>query len=156
MSIRIENDEQLRKALDKLEVEQQRRLGARFVDSIRHLSQDASIARGIAVAGEAGPADRDLEKAFREAKAFAVETYTACGRDADWSAQAEHFAATAVCACLTPETPDKVRANLAWQAAMQSRMARTCEMIEADSGQLGDEAARQFRITESFLAELPH
>ena len=87
-------------------------------------------------------------------KTFATQTYTACGSDADWAAQAEHFVATAAAACLAPVEQAGVNSSNAWRAAMQARMAKNCEMILNDEGEVANEAERQYRIAEAYLGTL--
>ena len=36
--------------------------------------------------------------------------------------------------------------NAAWKAAMQARMAKNCEMMEENEGEVETEAERQYRI----------
>ena len=75
-----------------------------------------------------------------------------CGKDADWSAQAEHFVAMAYAAVLTPEPQIITKTNLAWKAAIQARMARNCAMIEQDHGEVENEAVKQYEIASDFLS----
>ncbi|MES9917662.1 MAG: hypothetical protein ABW160_17230, partial [Candidatus Thiodiazotropha sp. 4PDIV1] len=93
---------------------------------------------------------QEVETAYKDAKALATQTYTACGRDADWAAQAEHFVAAAATASLTPDENDGTKK--AWRAAMQARMAKNCEMILNDEGGLANESENQYRLTEVFLS----
>ena len=129
MSIEINNDQQLRQALNNLPLETQRKLGAQFVASVGHLSSNPIVSQGLLVAKNAERTGSELEMAYKSAKKLAVDSYTACGRDADWSAQAEHFVAAAIAACLLPDEQYNDMENIAWKAAMQARMARNCEMI---------------------------
>ena len=124
MPAKIENDRQLREALNALPRESQRHLGARFVASVSHLCGNPIIARGIEVATNAEHSAEDLDNARRNAKKLALERYTSCGQDADWAIQAEHFVAAALAACLLPEEQFSSKDNPAWKAAMQARMAR--------------------------------
>ncbi|MGQ9832078.1 MAG: hypothetical protein ACUVQI_10950, partial [Thermochromatium sp.] len=57
----------------------------------------------------------ELEDAFRVVHAYAVKTYTDCGKDTDWLAQADHFAAAAA---LKPDELITERQNRAWKAAV--------------------------------------
>ncbi|MEN8177050.1 MAG: hypothetical protein ABFS39_00335 [Pseudomonadota bacterium] len=149
----IINDQQLREALNDLSLENQRELGARFVSSVGHLSVNSIITQGLKTAGDPNRTPTELATAYKNAKAFGIEKYTSCGRDANWSAQAEHFVATALTACLLPEEQVTQQENLAWKAAMQARMARNCEMILNDRGEVDNEAIRQYVIAGEFLAQ---
>jgi hypothetical protein len=146
----IGNDQELRSALAGLNPVQQRRLGGLFVQSALDLCDDARIRRALEVAMDPGSSGEDREEAFHSAKAYAVRSYTECGRDTDWAGQAAHFVATAA-ACLLADDETAGAGNRAWKAAMHVRNARNCALIvrEDDAGE--DEAARQYRIAEEFL-----
>jgi hypothetical protein len=147
----IANDQQLRAALTALTPEEQRLMGARFAGSVMHLCQDERVRRAhqIALNPEAEPSER--EDAFKAAKAYAVKTYTACGKDTDWLAQADHFVAAAIAAALTPADQLPAKSNPAWKAAVQARMAKNCESMEVDEGEEETESDRQYRIASQYL-----
>jgi hypothetical protein len=147
----ITNDQSLRDAISQLRPEQQRALAGRFVANVWHLSSDPRVARAIEAATTPDISSQEIEAAYKEVKAFATQTYTACGRDADWAAQAEHFVAAAASASLTPEETGTTKA--AWRAAMQARMAKNCEMILNDEGGLANESEKQYQLAEDFLPE---
>lgn len=152
MSNKITSDQQLRDALSKLPTAQQRALGGQFVTSVSHLSTDSRVARALETAAKADSTAQELEDAYKSVKAFATQTYTACGRDADWAAQAEHFVAAAATAALAPEEQTGTKGNNAWKSAMQARMAKNCEMILNDEGGVANEAEKQYEIAEKFLS----
>ena len=147
----IANDKQLRQTLDSLPLSDQRTVGGLMVNNVLKLAGDARIRRAVQVAMNPNRQDAELETAYRDAKAFSVNSYTACGRDADWLAQAEHFVSAATTACLLPEEQLSGADNPAWRAAMQARMAKNCEMIESGEGAVDNEAARQYAIVSEFL-----
>ena len=151
MSIAITNDQQFRQALNEIPLETQRELGARFVASVGHLSNNPVIKQGLQVASNPQRSSAELELAYKSVKKMAVDSYTACGRDADWAMQAEHFVAAALTACLLPEVQVSPTENIAWKAAMQTRMARNCEMIQQDKGEVDNEANRQYAVAMEFL-----
>jgi hypothetical protein len=151
MSLEITNDQQLRQALNNQPLETQRNLGAYFVASVSHLSSNPVVSQGLQVAKNPQRTTAELELAYKSAKKLAVDSYTACGRDADWAAQAEHFVAAAITACLLPQEQYSEKENIAWKAAMQARMAKNCEMILQDKGEIDNEAARQYTITMELL-----
>ena len=148
----ISNDQDLRAALDKLSLADQRLLGARFASSVLNLSGNARLAKVAEAAMEPDLSDAEMEENFKAAKSIAVQTYTACGSDADWAAQAEHFVAMAYTAVLTPEAQIVTKTNLAWKAAIQARMAKNCAMIDQDQGDVQNEAVKQYEITVDFLS----
>jgi hypothetical protein len=151
MPTQITNDQQLRAALNGLTPQQQRELGGLYVANVSHLSADPRINRAVEAAAKSDIAPQELEDAHKSVKAFATQSYTACGRDANWAAQAEHFVAAAAAACLSQEEPGGPKSNSAWKAAMQARMAKNCEMIFKDEGELANEAEKQYRIAEKYL-----
>ena len=148
----ISNDQDLRTALDRLSLLDQRLLGARFAASVLNLSDNPKLEKLAESAIEPDLTDADREEIFKAVKSIAVQTYTACGKDADWAAQAEHFVAMAYAAVLTPESQIITKTNLAWKAAIQARMAKNCAMIENDQGDVQNEALRQYEIASEFLS----
>ncbi|MCU0252754.1 MAG: hypothetical protein MUE61_21390 [Vicinamibacterales bacterium] len=140
----ITNDSELRSFIDSLSFERQRALGVRFAGAVAGLSQDSRLARAFQTAASKNATAEDLEEAMRVAKTIAINTYTACGKDTDWMAQAEHFVAAALWAALAPAEQHAGMSTPAWKAAMQARMARNCAMIESGEGSLDNEAARQY------------
>ncbi len=147
----ISNDHDLRSLLDKLPTDQQRIAGARFVQSVMHLSRDERVNRAIdtALRGDASP--DELTDAYRGAKAHATKTYTECGKDTDWLAQADHFVAAAAAAALSPVNLLPESTNRAWKAAMQARMANNCELVESEDVTHADEVQRQYAIADELL-----
>ena len=149
----ISNDSEFRRALESLSVPEQRIAGGRFVENVLPLCKEPLIQRAVAVATDESSSDQELEDAYRNSKSIAVKTYTACGSDTDWLAQAGHFVAAAAAACLQPEAASAKGSNNAWKAAMQARMAKNCEMIETGEGQAAGESQEQYAILERQLAE---
>jgi len=144
----IANDQDLRNALSNLSMERQRAIGARFADSVGGAARDPKLKKVLEIAVQ--PESPEREDAYQTAKSITVQTYTACGRDTDWAAQAEHFVAAACVAALTPDSSVTGSANLAWKAAIQARMANNCLMMENDDAAQDNEAQRQYKITEKF------
>lgn len=151
--MKISNDQEFKNALSNLSPGQQRQLGARFSESVFGPVDNPRLAGALKVALAPESSEQELKDAYKVAKSIATKTYTACGRDADWGLQAEHFVAAACAAALTPDDLTAETFNAAWKAAIQARMAKNCQMIEADSGELENEADRQYRLTETFLSE---
>jgi 3'-phosphoadenosine 5'-phosphosulfate (PAPS) 3'-phosphatase len=144
----ISNDKEFKSALASLSTAQQRQVAARFVQRVFPLSNDARIKSALDAAGRADIAAAELALASQAANTARVESFTRCGRETDWNAQAGHFVAKAAVACVKPaEAGD----NLAWDAAMQARMARTCQTVAEGSGTDNREAEEQYRILEAFL-----
>lgn len=142
----IHNDQEFKQALSALSIAEQRVLAARFVASVAYLITDPLITRALNLAKDENYSDTELNELYKSVKSLAVKTYTACGDDADWPAQAAHFVATATRAFLTPVEQLGNKNNLAWKCAMQSRMAKNCEMMESDSETIDNEAQKQYAI----------
>ncbi|MET0068200.1 MAG: hypothetical protein ABW076_17790 [Candidatus Thiodiazotropha sp.] len=149
MPSRITNDQSFRDAINQLDPQQQRALAGQFVASVAHLSSDPRIVRAIKAASDTSLSAQETEDAYKAVKAFATQTYTACGQDADWGAQAEHFVAAAAAASLSSDDPQDAKA--VWKTAMQARMAKNCEMIQKDEGGVANEAENQYKLTEAAL-----
>jgi hypothetical protein len=148
----INSDRELRQALDGLSAIEQRHLGGLFVENALSLCEDTRIRRALQVAMDPRSTKDECEDAFRSAKAYAVHSYTECGRDTDWSKQAAHFIATAA-ACLLADEETAGTGNRAWRVAMQVRNARNCALMAPEGSVSEDEADCQYRIANAFLAE---
>lgn len=142
----IQSDSEFKQALSSLSLEQQRQVGKGFVESVIDLADAPKIARELA---SIGGSEADLEASFQRLKSVAIESYTLCGREADWLKQAGHFVAAAAAGCLTPA--DQQCGELAWSVAMNARMARVCEAVSR--GESGDdtEARKQYEILERLI-----
>lgn len=149
---KIHNDHQLRAALDALDADRQRALGAAFARSVIRLSRDDRVNRAIETALRADCTPAEAEDAYRAARAYATKTYTDCGKDTDWLAQADHFVAAAAAAALTPDALLGERQNRAWKAAVQARMAANCELMETDEVADETETERQYAIANAWLS----
>lgn len=144
----IKNDQEFKKVLAELSISQQRELGVQFVNSVLSLNSDPLIVRTLDTVQKQNEGEyNDLYAAL---KSLAVKTYTTCGNEADWMAQAAHFVVSAAKICVTPEEQLK-KNNLAWQCAMQTRMANNCAMMERDNEELDNEAQKQYVIADEFI-----
>ena len=144
----IHNDQEFKQALSELSMVEQRMLAVQFIESVLHLNPDPLIERALKVVRDKS----EFGDIYASINSLAVKTYTACGNDADWLAQAAHFVATAARACLTPLDHLGNKTNLAWTCAMQTRMAKNCEMIESDSDTVDNEAQKQYVITDAYIS----
>lgn len=144
----IVNENEFKTALAGFSIPQQRQVAARFAESVLPLCHDARIKGAINAAKRADITDEELAALFHAAKTASVESYTQCGKEANWLGQAGHFVAEAATACVTPQEQAD---NLAWNAAMHARMARTCESIATGQGTENSEAEKQYKILEEFL-----
>ena len=147
----ITNDHELRDALNALTSDRQRLLGCRFAQGVMRLSNDERVNRAIETGLREDSAPGELEDAFKAARAYATKTYTDCGKDTDWLAQADHFVAAAAAAALTPDSLMAEKQNRAWKAAVQARMAINCELMDSDDAPDESEAERQYAMANAFL-----
>lgn len=146
----ITNETQFREVLKGLSLSDQRAVGARFVEHVASMAEDERIAFAIRVASNKDAAVDELTAAHKSAKAAAIDCYTRCGADADWSEQAGYFVARAASAIVAPEK-DIGSDGPAWTAAMNGRMARTCAIIDNNADAESQETGQQYRILEEFL-----
>jgi hypothetical protein len=144
----IGNDSEFKAALSFLSGAARRLVAARFAENVLALCPDARVKSAIDSAKRADITDAELAAVFQSAKAASVDSYTQCGHECDWNDQASHFVAEAGLACVKPAGPGN---NPAWDAAMQARMARTCETIATGHGTDNAEAEAQYRILAEFL-----
>lgn len=147
----ITNDREFKQALDSLSTTEQRIVGSRFVEHVLPLTEDFRVRRVVEVAENPAASDEELASAYKGVRSAVVETYTACGHDAEWLAQAGHFVAAAAAAAALPDAGRAGVGNPAWRAAMQARMAKTCEMIANGEGGTHTEAEEQYSILTAFL-----
>jgi hypothetical protein len=144
----IGNDKDFKAALAGLNVAQQRQLAARFVQAVLPLCNDVRIKAALEAAGREGISAAELAIAAQAANSARVESFTQCGKETDWSAQAGHFVAKAAVASVRPAAAG---GNLAWDAAMQARLARTFQTVADGAGTDNREAEAQYRILDAFL-----
>ncbi|MDD5391557.1 MAG: hypothetical protein PHE17_00925 [Thiothrix sp.] len=145
----ISNDTDFKQTLEKLELPQQRRVGAAFVRNV--LALNLSLSKVVETAADEDVSAEELAIAFKQAKAAALESHTRCGSDSDWQAQAGYFVARAASALVAP---DKQAKNPAWEAAASARMARTCGHIDAADESMHEESEAQYRLLEQFLNDI--
>ena len=147
----IQSDTEFKSALSSLPLDQQRRVGTLFVESVIDLSDNPKVKKAISTAGGTDVTADEIADGFQAAKSAAIESYTLCGREADWLKQASHFVASAAAVCLTPDEQSAQCSDLAWSTAMNARMARNCESIAHGQESSHEEASRQYQILEAFL-----
>ena len=146
----ISNDTELRQALKQLNHRQLREIGADFVGSVLHLSDDKRVSHVLDVARNSDASDDELLSAYKSARVATVDSRTRCGADCNWDEQAAHFVARASAAMVAPEGVCKA-ADPPWQVVMSCRMARNCALIAADDDSINDEAENQYRIVNDSL-----
>ncbi len=142
------NDKDFKAELGALPIARQRVVAAEFARRVLPLSNDFRLKAAVDTALRAEATDAELAAAHQSANTARVESFTRCGKETDWSAQAGHFVAKSVVACARPAVEGD---NLAWEAAMSARMARTCETVADGRGTENSEAQEQYRILGAFL-----
>jgi hypothetical protein len=142
----ISNDKEFKSALAGLPANKQRQVAAQFVQRVFALSGDVRVKAALEVAGRGDISDAELTVVSAAANTARVESFTQCGKETDWTAQAGHFVAKAAVACVRAADD-----TLAWDAAMQSRMARTCQTVADGAGTENREAEEQYRILDAYL-----
>jgi hypothetical protein len=144
----ISSEREFKAALEGLSVPRQRQVAARFAESVLGLCRDVRVAGAVSAAKRPDITDPELAAMYQAAKTASVESFTQCGHETDWAAQAGHFVSKAAMACVqTAESS----ANLAWDAAMGARLARTCSAIASGEGTETREIEAQYRILDAYL-----
>ena len=144
----IRSDSDFKGALNRLALAEQRQIAARFSEGVLPLCKDPRVAAAVHAALRPDITDDELARLYQSARSACVDSYTQCGHVTDWLNQAGHFVAEAAAACVMPAERG---ANLAWDAAMRARMARTCEAIAGGQGTENREAAHQYSVLTEYL-----
>jgi hypothetical protein len=147
----ITDEKTFKQALSNLAISQQRMIGALFVESVLQLFDDDRVKRALKVAQNLNASEDELQNVYKSARSASIESFTRCGADGDWKEQAGHFVANAAAACVIPSEQIH-KNNPAWEAAMNSRMARSCEAI-ANGETSNEEDQHQYRVLSEFLTQ---
>lgn len=147
----ISNETEFRHAIKALDIGRQRILAAKFAERVLGLCHDKRIANAVRIAANPDASDEELEVAFHEARAAAIDCHTRCGAEGDWADHAGYFVARAAIAAVTPES-QLDGGSPALQAAMGCRMAQTSQSIAAEEDTAAQEAQAQYRILSEFIA----
>ena len=134
----INHDKEFKLALASLPVERQRQIAVAFCRRVLDLCHDVRVKSALESAGRADITEAELLLAAHAAHAARVDSFAQCGSDASWTAQD----------CVRSATAGD---NIAWDAAMQARLARTCQTVAEGLGTENTEAQEQYRILETLL-----
>ena len=149
---KITSDTEFKAALAGMSETRQRQVAKLFIEHVIELTDGPRVRKAMSFIDDNAPAAEDeIADGHKLAKAAAIESYTLCGNEGDWRNQAGHFVAAAAVACLSPGPQAGRDGNLAWNAAMNARMARVCEKIAEGKEADNAEAEAQSRILASFL-----
>jgi hypothetical protein len=144
----IQNEKEFKAALAALPLTRQRQVAAAFGQRVMDLCHDVRVKNALAAAARSDITPEELALVAHSAHSARVESYTQCGRDSGWVPAAGHFVSRAAECCVRAATEGE---PVAWEAAMQARLARTCEMVAQGEGTDNDEAITQYQILETFL-----
>jgi len=148
----IESNPEFKKALEAMDCEQQRKLAARFVESVLFLTEDERIPKIINTVLTDNPSPEELEAARKMAQSSIIDSHCRCGSDCDWREQAAYFVARAAAAAVAPENKCMIK-SAAWEAAVNTRMACTCASIDGED--ISErECEKQRHIATEFLNAL--
>ena len=146
----ISNDKEFKAALAALDDVGRRQAAARLVQHVLDLSNDPRVKGALSLVARADASEAEIDIAAAAVSTARVESFTQCGHDTDWKAQAAHFVAVAAQECVKPS----VDFASAWNAAGQARMARICRNLAEDGEGTGiREAEAQFVALTAFLKE---
>ncbi len=150
----IANDQEFKAALARLSPLQQRQVAARFVQRVLPLSSDVRVKAALDMALRTDISDAELNVIAQAANTARIESYAQCGQETDWNEQAGHFVAKAAATCVRPALDGQ---NLAWDTAMQVRVACTCDAAagagEHDAADHHREAEAQYALLDVFLSQ---
>lgn len=145
----ITNDNEFKSALAGLNIGQKRKVAAAFVESVLPLCSDIRVTTVITIAKRDDVTDSELAAAYQLANTARVASFCNCGQEIDWQIQTTHFIARGAMDCVKPATESS---NLAWDAATDIRIARTCHGITSgEPNEQEREAQIQYRILGDFL-----
>jgi len=157
----VKGYQSFQQALSTLTITQQRQIGARFIENVLDLSNEARLKSAQQVAAKADASAEELLDAYHAVHAVYTRTHPRSDlTEIDYTKQAMHFIAEACLVCLSPTYPEARTHRIAEKAAMYCRMARTCASIrhDVDTPQLGDtekalqtEIQAQYRLLNEFL-----
>ena len=150
MTQEITNESQFSEAVNNLSVEQQRAVGALFVENVQELNSDPRIDQTLEAAKNTEISEEQLNMVRRVIKAAALEAHTRCGAEGDWLDQAAYFVARAAEACVEAQVRTKGKGP-AWKAAAAARMARTCLATDSGEDAHGTERHDQYKILTDYL-----
>jgi hypothetical protein len=148
----ITDETSFKQALAALPLAKQRQLGAKFIRRVLELAPDHRLNADLACAAASDPSEAELLDAYRSAKSIAVETYAACGHEADWHTMAAHHVACGISAIVAPESTLVPGIDVpAYSAATSARMAILSKHVAEDKEYVCAENEEQYKIADEFL-----
>ncbi len=148
----ITDETSFKQALAALPLTKQRQLGAKFIRRVLELAPDSRLNADLACAAASDPSETELLDAYRSAKSIAVETYAACGQEADWHTMAAHHVACGISAIVSPTSAIVEGVDIpAYSAATSARLALLSKDVAEDREHVTTENEEQYRIANEFL-----
>jgi len=144
----IQTEKEFKAALAALPLARQRQVAAAFGQRVMDLCHDVRVKNALAAAARTDITAQELVLVAHSAHSARVESYTQCGHDSGWGPAAGHFVARAAECCVRAAAEGE---PVAWEAALQARLARTCQMVAQGEGTDNDESDAQRQILETFL-----
>lgn len=149
---RINNDREMKLALERLDPLQLRLAGAALVNGVMDLCHDEHLRRGLEVAANPDTSGEELRAALKPVSIATLGSHARCGAEGDWHDQANYFIGRAISCLLGCQDPKRPREkNPAWQVALTCRMARLSGEMHADNETPEQETRNQYAILTAFL-----
>ncbi len=150
----IIDENSFKQALANLPLGRQRQLGALFIQRVLDLAPDSRLNTALACAAASNADEAELFNAYRTAKSVAVETYAACGHEADWHTMAAHHVACGISAIVAPESSIVSGIDIpAYSAATSARLAILAKTVSENTEYTCTENEEQYKIAGKFLGD---
>ncbi len=146
----ITNDTEFKAMLGNLSIMNQRKVAVAFVESVLPLCVEPRIETIAAIVKRDEVTEQELTAAYQLANTVRIESFCRCGQEVDWRIQLKHFIAKAALDCAKSPSDGE---NLAWSAALDARIARTCAGIANGECIERQETENQYRILSDFLRQ---
>ena len=160
---KITNNETFKKTLSVLPLNQQRQIGARFVENVLDLTDERCTQNVKNLAKKSDITPEELEMAYHVVHSVYVATHPRSDlTELDYCKHAAHLVAEACMNCVSPTYGERKIHHLAENVASYCRMARICSSLHqgkenpnfSDAEEaMNKEMEAQFKILNSFLEE---
>ncbi len=158
---KINTMQEFKEVLDKLPLDQQRVVAARFVEDVLDLTDDDIIIQAQKIAADPDATPEALMSAYHSARHAAVESSVHGDLELiNWQKQTAYFVAKACSESLAPSHHGITWSHLTFNVASHCRMARLCATVEHEEAQpslsiaeqaLQKQIQTQFDILSTFI-----
>jgi len=158
----IETNKEFFKVLSSLSLEDQRRVGVKFIDAVLDLANDEQIKNIISTAENSDIFEDGLSDAYRLAHSIYIKSQPHLDMtEMNYDRQAGTFVAEAAMVCVSPTFREATVRHLAQKVASYCRMARTCSSLSHDDENpdfsnaekvMAETTQEQFSILSDFLS----